>query len=942
MRSPLRFLSVFTPACIALTSIVHTSAEPVVSNDDWFTDIAWIESQGWQLTFNTSVGRTYEVEAWDGFSTNDTGTPIWISVSETVASSTTTAVVDTASPSFSHRFYRVSDITDLDDPGVIALGTPTLSELGWRVSWQSVPGESYSLQYWTTDDLGSVGFPAWTSVATVTATGPESFAYDNTAFDTVQRFYRVIASDGEPGIDTLPPSVSPLSVSRVSANGADALRLSATASDNVSVTSVTFFDGETELGAGTLVDGKWEITFALPARVAYFLAQATDEAGNRGYSPVHRYQAAATNRFAILDTEGNPTGEFAEPAPDGSLPSFEYQPGGRDSLGRSRDLSIRFSEGARIVEIDGREYVEFTDASISFGSESPLQFAGLSGGIQAASVGGGSRSLSKHGVGTARLPLDSLTAADLAEAFGYDPTEGIPVLLFNRFPLRWISGTLEDFGISAPVFALDGIDLPLPGASGEYAGYALDFLSGKPVRLPFHGEFEIPDVTGFGATFRVPRSRPIWLSLCPDGRIALEGRVEVAFANGASFMADLTLDDPVYRLELAANGIQIPSLIRFGDLLGNDFSFCLPGQADDAALDDAEACLARLEGVLRNLNASALASLPFTGSDEGSSSFLPPGFVNEAGGMLGDWAEAGLARVVASADLADLQPLLENALQSTTHDSPLQSVLAKLADLQELDLARIGGGFGSDAGSDALLHDAIDVLTSQALDLLDEPDVFSSLESIPSLARLLSELSMNRESLGTDADALFDQIPDLAERFANTLAGSLGIGTGDNSTLDSLDRAALFDALKSAINIASSLSAASDSNTLPGSLQQTLIELVIRHRAQLEDAFASAADSDDLQGFSIALSEMTALIAIGQHSFLPLDAILESPTPSEFATRFDPHSRQCSDRPTSPVRARSRHHATFLKRLSEIIDELPEGTSLDQDAYNGLVCPDRT
>ncbi|MCI0541627.1 MAG: hypothetical protein L0Z50_41035 [Verrucomicrobiales bacterium] len=908
------------------------------------------EAAGWRITWTSLPGRTYVLQRWAGRGLRDRREPLWTDLVTVRATGPTSfAHAHAASArADTENYYRVVELakTAPQSEFTIHLESPVpLATGGWRITWSAVPGLNYTLQRWTTDDLRIIGSPAWTNIATLTATGPTAFADDLNSSSANQRFYRVMSSGAGPSPDLLPPSVSRLTVTETTLNGSDALKLSTTASDNVGVVEVIFFDGPTELGAATLTQGRWDLTIPLTAPLAltpHFFARATDAAKNHGFSPVFRFSRAEPKRFAVLDAAGKPTGEFAEAAPDGSLPAFEYRPAGRDALGASRDLSIKFSEGAKIVEIDGRDFIQFTVADVQFGADFPLQLITGDGPFQIASKSAALPRIRIAQVGeTKLLPLGPLTAADLANALGYDPAAGIPVLLFNRFPLRWTGGTLEDYGIRGPVFALEGIGLPLPARSGEYREYVLNFLSEREVRLPFHGEFEIPDGTGNSARLRVPASRPIWLTLRADGRIALGGRVEVQFGNGASFLADVTLDDPFYRLEIAASAIQLPALVRLRDLLPGSFSLCLPAQANAALQDDAQRCLAGLADSLRQLNAGLLASMPFATAANAFAADSPTLFQGAASGALGAWASLTEHAAAQPLPLADLETLLADTVQRSTLDDSAVAPFERLLALQILAKSLGQGRVSGSAGTQAMLLNGLQSSLQGTLELLNDTDALSSLEQIGGLAELLAKLSENRAAIGPSGDALFNRSASLAQQLANAFASSLGLNNtaavpDGFVTLATTDRAAVYEALSAAVRLGANLHALDDARPLPGPLPDVLSRLAARHFNLVSAALEAAAAANDLQGYALALEELAQLVSFRELEFFPSHVSTSAlPDANSLVVRVQTLAALLPDA-AAPPRSLV-HQSAFLRRILNILNSLPANAAIDPLPFAALL-----
>jgi hypothetical protein len=86
------------------------------------------------------------------------------------------------------EFMAGTNPTDQDS---VFVGTGLTPSNGGAVTlrWASVPGKKYQIQY--KDDLNQ--FTWNTLLPAVTASGPESEITDNTAINTLQRYYRIIS-----------------------------------------------------------------------------------------------------------------------------------------------------------------------------------------------------------------------------------------------------------------------------------------------------------------------------------------------------------------------------------------------------------------------------------------------------------------------------------------------------------------------------------------------------------------------------------------------------------------------------------------------------------------------------------------------------------------------------------------------------------------------------
>jgi hypothetical protein len=416
----------------------------------------------------------------------------------------------------------------------------------------------------------------------VQATGTRTSADDPSAVQADRRFYRVLLL-AESGGDTQAPTLSAIEPRYTASSNQPAARLSVTATDNVGVTRVDFFNGTVPIGAGVReASGRWSILLPLDTRqlgARFLIARAFDAAGNFANSPVFPLGLVDPDHFVPLNANGQPVEGGVVPAVSvGAWGPVEFRPGGRDLFGRGAGFFIRFPNGVRLLQVDNRPVLEFTNVTAGFSAGYPLQLT-----VPLQRTSGGPR----------RLSVDRVTVADVLGVFDIDAEQGIAVRLFNRFELRWRAGAVENGGLVGARFGLPDLGIPLPDLSGDYPEWRVDFLETGGVRLPFHGEFTIPDGSAVPAKVFVGRGTPIWLTLHPEGRVSLAGSAGIELGNGGSFRADLRMDDPYYHLSIAADRLRLRSLAPLGPLLPIRPGDCLPGvvPGDGTALGQAADCL---------------------------------------------------------------------------------------------------------------------------------------------------------------------------------------------------------------------------------------------------------------------------------------------------------------------------------------------------------------
>lgn len=896
---------------------------------------------GWRISWDSEPGTPYILQRWNGDELGVRRDPAWIDVARVTAVGETASADDLTAAGVGGRYYRV--VVDFGGPQggeeFRILGDPVFEEEGWRVTWRSVAGRRYVLQRRTGDSLSRTEVPGWIDVASVLAEGDTSSAIDTPADDVDQRFYRVALAGDTPS-DTTAPVVSTISATESTVEGESKLELQVSATDDGVVAEVRFFDGSVDLGVARREGDFFRLAVARdpdPGTASYFVARARDAAGNEEFSPVLRYEKKAAVVMVKLDENGDPTGEAVEVVPGAALPAFEFRPSGTGAAGAERELAVRFGEGSRVVVEEGREFIEFEEAEIRFGEESPLQFLPAGAGDFRIAGASSTAVLRIQTEGTRRLPLDRLSAPDLAEAFGYDPAEGIPVILFDRFPMMWRGGILEDGAIVGPLFSWGDESLPLPSVSGEYEGYRLDFLKDRSVRLPFYGEFTIPDGTGVPARISVWPARPLWLELRADGTIALGGSVEVQFANGASFAAELTLDDPVYRLALAARDLQVPAIVRLGELLPAEVDACIPGGDSDAGLDQAAACLETLEGALFELNRTAVESLPSAVLDNLAVPSLPAQFGAAGGSLLAGWASAAASQVTSALPLDDLGQLIEADLAAAEFGG-----VGKLAhhalDLAALREALGSGGLEGSAAARDQLEAALQQTLHEVRKRLGTSDAIPGAEEILTTATTMAALFESGVAAEVDPE-LGEGAPEFADWLAAAWAAGPGIlADSENPNVTDFDRAAIFAALAAAAQLGENLLRFDGVAAVPDSLRQAATVLVENHVPAVLAALDDAESSGDVTGFLIALEELALVVDLRDSPLLQGSAVVaqmpDEPALADFVQRLE--SLADALLPTVVDGRSLAWRIAFMERLDALIERLPEGVGLEAEAFEIL------
>ena len=623
----------------------------------------------------------------------------------------------------------------------------------------------------------------------------------------------------------------------------------------------------------------------------------------------------ASERFTLLDDQGVPlSGENIETVTaDGQLPPFEFRPAGTSSTDAG-GLFVRFPQGATLSSQsdDGDASLNFVEAEVGFSPTAPITFATESGTLQLAVA-------RENG----SLPVGPLDAQALANAFDIDPEEGIPVRFFDRFELNWIGGTLTDFGIQAPRFRIVGIDLPLPDASGDYPELVLDFRQ-RQLRLPFYGTFTLPDGTDDPPQAVVSPHAPLWLTLCADGRIRLEGRVSLSMAGGAELAADLLFDDPNYNLQIAADGVNLPLIDTLAELLPDAPDSCLPEATGAAQLEQATRCLSSFAIVYQNFSAAAAAAM--ANADERDAPVAAPDASSVAGAVLRAWGYSALTPTAQVMPLDELQELLQQSGRAASASGDLCSAATHYAALQRAQLAVADGTLSGSGDAELLLVDAVaEARKAVRLRLLDA-EALNSAEGVVATLRLLLEIESVNQSLGESSGDLLAELTALMERF---LAGHLhSIGVVDdafepNLQIAAMNRFVAFETLNTLVNLladAALLGADDALSNLP--VDEALGQLGVRLTELTTAAVDTAESADDVPAFVFALEDYVEILAMRERVLFPdLQALPSVADINAYGARLDAVMAVDAARPDRDRSLMS--HAGDARRLLRIIDEMP-------------------
>ncbi|MBE7503425.1 MAG: choice-of-anchor D domain-containing protein [Verrucomicrobiales bacterium] len=753
----------------------------------------------------------------------------------------------------------------------------------WQLRWSSVAGRSYRLQ--RSHDLRD-----WTEVLTTQAEGATTTALDAGAPETQRTFWRVIQLGDGP--DLAPPFLSGLQVRAVERAGQAKLELSVLAQDNVGVVRVEFFEAgkdwieATPGPAGRFIHLADLDPSALDPRP--FQARATDAAGNVGFSEVVTFvPVPPAPGLVAVDLDGNPLPQgFVGQRTDGTLTPFVYVPDHRGGALPAASPQLVFPEGGRLVQQNGQRYVEYRSLRFRFSRASALQLAlptpsvpGAAGltrsGARFAAPGSTAADFLAIDLPegqSALLPLGPLTVAQLESAFGLAPGTGLPVKLFDRFPLRLVEGLIKDHGIEGARWALDQLGLPLPDFTGDWVGGLFDLAAGECGRFPLYGEFPLPELGEINATLKTTREKPLVLRLCPDGEMALSGPAALEFSNGARLTVDVTLDDPVYRLRLAAESVTLPVAGALALVLPDNPENCLPPGATDAELDVAASCLHSFRRAYLRFAQTAVAGRPNDAPSLNQPE--PPSALDTAGAIAEAWAASALTPLLTALPLEPMRELARNLGRSASGASDFKSAADSLRELVRLKAALDAYATQQLAGNDPALPDlqdeidaALEEATAAAIARSRDPEALSSLECLRSALTTLVDVWALRQLLGNDNEAgLQTAIHELVTTYYTRFVASLGIAPGEfnhanNPVIAGLNRFTALEHVRTLVSLLGDGALLGVDTDAFARVEETRRQLFGRAFAIVEANLNDALANDNALAALLGLGELLDLLA---------------------------------------------------------------------------------
>lgn len=813
-------------------------------------------NDSWRLRWTAVPGAVYQLQRLEGDQLPTDGVGRWIPVASVLATNPIALAEDVAGPLVRQRFYRVLQVEPvfkiLD---VIRVATNE----ALRICWESVPGLDYQLQRNLGDGLGSGPSAAWDPVTSLRATGTVSCAEDRLSAAVRQRFYRVALLTAG-GDDVLPPAiVFHQALLTTDSNGAPALELSFTATDDREVAEVVVREDGRVLGMARWEGGSnWVYTLpvdldALETRTVS--ATATDRSGKTGDAAPVGLLPVHPDLFAPVSATGEPLERHALViSVANQIADFVYRPGGRPRPGFAPDFFIRFPDGATLHHGTNREpELEFVRAVGGFDGESPFQLAAPLERLSGAPL---------------RLRVGPLHYTNLVSMFNADPTNGIPLKVFNGFELRWRGGLLDDRGLVGAQFQSAMPDLPLPAWSAPFADHLIDFARERLMRIPFAGNYVLPDKSAIPARLGIPPGRPFWWTLRSDGSMSLEGPVEFVVSSNFNLRAQLRFEDPKYHLSLETPALRYRNLTNLAPLLSGNPAQCLPGDTSLAAAQQAQECFQGLARSYAHFSAAVSG-----GATSAPPTELPvPEALNAVADVLEAWSYGAIVRPNPTQPLGSVLALAaQTGIQATASPELLEVVGARLA-LLRCRWALVKNN--APAAALQVVDTALLQADGAAMDRAESAAAGLSLGTLVKVSRWLVESEALRTSNNLPRSVLLNStLPTLFIALANQLAHEWSVLPGAftpeaNPAIHSMDRQRAMELLRGVAEFQKHARAlAYPLNTTP--MAELSGQLGVRALQVVEGAMAAGFLARETPAFMGAARDYLELVRWAQSGVLP-------------------------------------------------------------------------
>ncbi len=792
------------------------------------------------------------------------------------------------------------------------LGSPVRQTDGaWRVTWNSVSNKVYRLQ--RSDALTMT----WSDLSTVTALGPLTSAEDRTAGAGLSHIYRVMLSEAVKELIVSKPVKLGTSGWRVSWTSQPGISYQVLRSDRVDAPAAnwTSLPTVTASGTSTYFD---DLTSSAPS--FYRVRQVNVVAVT--------YQISDAARFVPVGANGVPQeGGAVSNSPAGTLPPFQFRPGGAAAGGSGQGLALTFPSGALQTNVGGQAQLVTTNLLVQFGSNSPIQLPSA---------------FRYQSNAPQSIPLGPLDIATLSRIMNGNPTTGVEVLAFGRVPLRLTAGVIDDSGVRGARVSLASAGIPLPLESGQYSDFSLDLADGRAIRIPFYGEFALPDGSPSPAKIVVPADRPAWLELRASGQIALGGRGDLLFEDGPHFRVDFTWDDPNYALQIFAEGIHVPLIGSLADLL--PLTPALPSGTDAAKLDLLRQKLGCFDRALLNFSAAAAGAAPASVSN---SVAAPPQAIVTATSVLDAWGFSSSCDLGSPKSGQALRGALRQAGQSAAAAPDLNGVLAQWLALLRISQAIGDGSISADASTQTEVMSAINQATAAAIARARSDAAVSSLDALQAALKTLAEIEELRQKLGIASNAdLTAEMAGLLKRFASAFVDRLGVTSGAYRPfapgIAELNRFTVLDLLRQLLTTRALAQQLGVDGQISAPLDEATGQLALRLWDLLGANLLAAEAAGDYAGFSYALEDALELVALQQSGIFPDNAALANLPGATSLDSFGSRLAQVLQADLAkPVAERSiSNHRQDLRRLLKILRELPPGITYPpaaiQRAYDRL------
>ncbi len=594
------------------------------------------------------------------------------------------------------------------------------------------------------------------------------------------------------------------------------------------------------------------------------------------------------------------------------------------------DLVVRFPDGAVFLTVNGETEMQFSRASVDFDEGSPFRLAAPAEISDAPGVGFRAAS------GGSKLSTKGLSYGSLMNALKREPADGITLLAFDSFKIKWRNGAIDEGGITNAEFQL--VDIPLPGWSDARADLQFDLSENPALRLKFFGEFALPVATNFLPKVTIREQAPLRLRLNPDDGLLTEVPADITWNNGSRLRGYARLNPEGFYVAVDNPGERLSAASNLVTRIPTGADRCLPANPTPPQQILAEQCLTNLAAAYARFN--ALVSSMMTSP--------PPPFdeIDETVHRSSDSVDLYLDFAVAGAN-----PPLSASLM-TNHVSVLAeqgAAAAELSDILERRLAVMRlraeiqhGRITAITLEKAVVDRALGLLEAAAVDRLQQAHALPSLESLRRMSEFLqlTETARREAQLpeGTFVPLFLEECVQTVRRMSDEMAVEPGVWvSAPDSPIRDLKTPKLRSHLAHLVGLAASLRSLGLVITT-ARFDELRVQLAAHHRDGVERALSKAEQQFALSRFVEAGTRYIELSRWAQQGLLPsadpIAALFNTFSLQTLGNRLDSLAALSQLRLLGPQRRREpKRSLADIKDLLPLFRSIPNLVPLTDAAF---------